>query len=260
MLEERKQKEIEYYDKEAEDFYKGVTKEAGSRGGFNPFELSSYNFLRNYLKDKIHGKKILDYGCGSGVHSIWLAEYGAKVVGIDLSTKSLTVAKEKVEKAGLSNNAEFLSMDCEKMQFSDNFFDIIFDGGTFSSLDLDKAFPELARVLKADGYLIGIETLGHNPLTNFKREINKLTGKRTEWAASHIFQMKDLEKAKKYFNKTEVYFFHIISWFAFPFLNLPGGKFLLNFLEDIDEALLTPPLFRKYAFKLVFIFSQPKKL
>jgi ubiquinone/menaquinone biosynthesis C-methylase UbiE len=74
-------------------------------------------------------------------------------------------------------------------------------------LDLDRAFPELVRVLKSNGFLVGIETFGHNPLTNFKRKINKLIGKKTAWAASHIFQMKDLEKAKNILIKSRFIFF-----------------------------------------------------
>ncbi|MDD2696910.1 MAG: hypothetical protein PHE52_02000, partial [Candidatus Pacebacteria bacterium] len=112
---------------------------------------------------------------------------------------------------------------------------------------------------KPDGVLIGIETFGHNPLTNLKRKINKLIGKRTGWAAEHILRMEDLERAKSYFNKIEVHFFHLISWLAFPFLNLPGGKLLLKLLEFIDKILLRLPFLRKYAFKVVFVFSQPNK-
>jgi len=192
-MEKRKQKEIEYYDKEAEQS-SDEAKESGSRGGFNPFSLSSYNFLKEFLKNKCQGKQILDYGCGTGVHSVWLAEYGVKVTGIDLSTKSLVAAKERIKKTRRDDNIEFLIMDCEKMDFADNSFDIIFDGGTFSSIDLNKAYPELSRVLKPEGFLIGIETFGHNPFTNFKRRINKLMGKRTGWAAEHIFKTNDLKK------------------------------------------------------------------
>jgi len=148
-------------------------------------------------------------------------------------------------------------MDCEKMGFPDNYFDIIFDGGTFSSIDLDKAYLELERILKPQGFLLGIETFGHNPFTNLKRKINKLIGKRTGWAAEHIFKTKDLEEAKKYFNKIEVHYFHLISWLVFPFLNLPGGKAFLKLLEFIDGVLLKIPFLRKYAFKVVFIFSCP---
>jgi len=160
---------------------------------------------------------------------------------------------------GVENKTEFLAMDCEKMDFQANFFDVIFDGGTFSSIDLNRAYPELSRILKPDGVLIGIETFGHNPFTNLKRRINKLIGKRTGWAAEHILKMEDLKKAKDYFDGVEVYYFHLVSWLAFPFLNLPGGKLLLKLLEFIDKILLKVPFLRKYAFKVVFVFSQPKK-
>ncbi len=261
-MEIRKQKEIEHYDKSAGDWFKTNNGEAQEDvGGFSPVLLKSHKFLRKFLKNKCENKKILDYGCGNGIHSDWLAQYGEQVIGIDLSKNSLEIARKKIEKEGLNNKVKFLVMDCEKMDFPDNYFDIVFNGGTFSSLDLLKVFPEINRVLKPDGFLIGIETLGHNPFTNFKRKINKLTKKRTKWAVEHIFKIKDLKLAKKYFNKTESRFFHLISWIAFPFLNLPGGKILLGILETIDELLIFIfPFIKRYCFKIVFIFSQPKKI
>jgi ubiquinone/menaquinone biosynthesis C-methylase UbiE len=205
-------------------------------------------------------KKVLDYGCGNGVHTVQIAKMGPeKVIGIDLSEKSLEIARERAVKENLEGRIEFLKMDCEKMEFPDKYFDIIFDGGTFSSLDTKNAYPELERVLKKEGYLIGIETFGHNPFTNFKRRINKITGKRTGWATEHIFKEKNLKEAERYFDKIEAYFFHLTSWITFPFINLPGGKLLLKTFELIDSVLLKLPFLRKYAFKIVFIFSQPKK-
>jgi ubiquinone/menaquinone biosynthesis C-methylase UbiE len=261
-MEERKEKEIEYYDKRAENWLKDNPDKIheGDFEGFNPLVLDSLKFCYSWLGDHCQDKKVLDYGCGNGIHSVSLAKMGAeKVIGIDLSEKSLAIARERVKRERLEGKIEFISMDCEKMEFPDNYFDIIFDGGTFSSLDLNKAYPELVRVLKPDGYLIGIETFGHNPFTNLKRKINEITGKRTKWAASHIFKTKDLEEIKKYFNKIETKFFHLISWVTFPFLNLPGGKFLLKLFEFFDKILLKIPLLRKYAFKVVFVFSEPRK-
>ena len=148
-MEERKQKEIEYYDKQP-------GKEEGDFEGFPAFSLESHKFLKNFLKNKSKDKKILDYGCGNGIHSIWLAQFGGEVTGIDLSKKSLETAKKRIKTKGLDNKVEFLLMDCENMSFPDNYFDIIFDGGTFSSLDLNQVFPELKRVLKPVVFLIGI--------------------------------------------------------------------------------------------------------
>jgi len=252
-MEERKEKEIEYYEKKAkEQIINGENQ--GDFEGFNPFLLESYNFLKNFCQDKYRGKKILDYGCGNGVHSQWLENIAANLVAIDLSQKSLDIARKRTEKT------EFFLMDCENMDFSDNSFDVVFDGGTFSSLDLNKALPEIIRVLKPNGFLIGIETFGHNPLTNLKRAFNKLTGKRTDWAVSHIFKTKDLKLAKKYFGKIETYYFHLISWAIFPFLKLPGAEPILKLLEKIDHTLLFVfPFLKRYSFKIVFIFSFPKK-
>lgn len=261
-MEERKEKEIEYYDKRAEKSLKeGLKgKEITDFEGFNPNLLSSYRFCYQFLKDKCRDKIILDYGCGNGVHSVFLAKSGAKrVIGIDLSEKSLEIARERIRREGLEGKVEFNLMDCENMDFSENSFDIVFDGGTFSSLDMRKALPEIARVLKPEGFLIGIETFGHNPFTNFKRKINKMTGKRTGWAASHIMQMSDFKKARDYFNGIEVNFFHLVSWLAFPFLGLPGGKLFLKVLELIDKILLKIGFLKKYSFKVVFTMSNPKK-
>lgn len=258
-MELRKQKEIEYYDKKAQEWLNDKQKKKiRDFEGLNPFLLGSYNFLRELLKNRCEEKKLLDYGCGNGIHSIWLAKHGLKVTGIDLSEYSLQIAKENAKKEGVKNRTEFLLMDCENLKFTDKFFDIIFDGGTFSSLDLDKALPGLARVLKPDGFLIGIETLGHNPFTNLKRKINKLSRKRTSWAADHIFKMQDFKKAEQYFNRVEKYFFHILSWIVFPCLKLPGGRILLKLFEKIDKIFFLFPFLRRYAFKTVFIFSEPK--
>jgi len=255
-MEGRKQKEIEHYDKRAESWMENGKKKKGNFEDFQPLLLSSFKFIYNFLKEKCENKKVLDYGCGDGMHSVRLADLGAEVKAIDLSEKSLQIAKARVG----TGNVEFLKMDCEILNFPDSYFDIIFDGGTFSSLDLSKALPELARVLRPNGFLFGIETFGHNPLTNLKRKINKITKKRTEWAVNHIIKDKDLELAKGYFDKIEVHYFHLISWLAFPSLNLSGGRFLLKSLEKIEGFLLFAfPFLRRYCFKIVFVFSKPRK-
>ena len=261
ISEERKQKEMEHYDRQAEqELQKSGGGWRGDFEGFEPHELSSYRFFYKLLKEYVVGKKVLDYGCGNGVHSALPLQHGAKeLVGVDISKQSLRLAEEKMKKEGLSGKTTFLQMDCEKLEFPDNSFDIVMDGGTFSSLELPKALPEIARVLKPGGMVIGIETLGHNPIANLNRALNKRTGKRTEWAAGHIFQMKDFSLAEKYFKHVDAHFFHIKSFLLFPFANKPGGKILLKIAQTLEHPFEQLPLIRRHCFKTVFLFQSPKK-
>lgn len=249
-MENRKIKEIEYYDHEAVQVAE-KKREAGSRGGFNPLILGSYKYLYELVGKEAFNKDILDYGCGTGIHLNYLESIGRSVTGIDLSSKSIEIAKK------IADEAKILSMDCELLNFGGNSFDAIFDGGTFSSLDLDKALPELFRVLRPNGVLIGIETLGHNPITNLKRRMNRILGKRTGWAADHILRIDDFNKFRRYFKNVDARYFHLISWVVFPFLGLPGGKFLLKITEVLDKLVLkTLPSLKKYSFKVVFILRK----
>lgn len=256
FFEERKQKEIEYYDKEAASSSHS-RKESGSLKEFDPFFLESYQFLKNSLKIGYKDKKALDYGCGSGIHLLWLSRVFRNVTGIDLSKNSLAKAKKALVKEKAEGMVNLVLGDCEKMEFPNKSFDVVFDGGTFSSLDLENALKEIHRVLKPFGLLVGIETLGHNPITNLKRKINKILGKRTSWAAGHIFKIQDLDKVKKYFNIVQLKFFHLFSWIAIPCLNLPGGKIFLKVLEKLDYFLITIfPFLKKYSFKIVFVLKK----
>ena len=45
----------------------------------------------------LNGKKVLDIGCGGGILSEELCKHGAKVTGIDSSSKSISIAKQHAE-------------------------------------------------------------------------------------------------------------------------------------------------------------------
>jgi len=261
-MEERKAKEIEHYDEVARVWQDRLARGESNINdrdvaGVEVMLMASYRHIYSLLPRYVTGKDVLDYGCGHGMHAVPMALLGARVTGIDLSEESLKLARGRAEREGVADKINFLQMDCEAPTLKNGSFDVVFDGGTFSSLDTSRAFPEIARVLRPGGFLIGIETLGHNPLANFKRWLNKKRGIRTGWAAEHILKMSDFETLKQYFDVTEARFFHFLSMFAFPFRNLPGGKIAFQILDRVDNALFTalPPL-RKYAFKTVFVLKK----
>lgn len=75
-----------------------------------------------------NGKHVLDIGCGFGWHCIYAAEQGAAtVLGIDLSEKMLTMAKEKTKYP----NVEYKILAMEDIDFPPNSFDIVISSLAF---------------------------------------------------------------------------------------------------------------------------------
>jgi ubiquinone/menaquinone biosynthesis C-methylase UbiE len=223
---------------------------------------SSHRFFLHRLQSLIKDKpvKILDYGCGPGEKLLGLTNSSVQLFGIDISPKSIEYANKIIKEKNL--NAIFEVMDCEKTTFPDDYFDIIADYGTFSSLNIQNALPEVVRILKPDGYLISIETLGHNPFTNLKRALNVLFGQRTKWAAYHIMKVKDWSYAMAFFNSSEIYYFGFTVLFLAPVLKiLPSGwhEQLISKFESFDNWLLKMSIFKKFAFKTVVLLNNPHK-
>lgn len=263
MTEERKQREIAHYDRLAREWRERVRQLAdGEASGdierIDVMRMRSYRELYRILARVVPGKRVLDYGCGHGMHAEAIANMGAKeVMGIDLSEESLAIARERIRRAGLENKVSFRAMDAERLEFPAGSFDVVFDGGAFSSIDIAKAYVEISRVLAPGGRLIGIETLGHHPLANLNRWFNKKRGVRTAWAASHIMKTKDLEAAERYFEPEEIRFFHFLGLLALPFARFPGGSLFTALADSLDRILFGAlPFLKRYGFKVVFVLKR----
>jgi ubiquinone/menaquinone biosynthesis C-methylase UbiE len=217
------------------------------------------NTAREIIKKRQYGE-ILDYGCAIGEKTYKFSSENWKISGIDISSKSVHIARLLSDKFNI--NAEYVVMDCENLTFTDSRFDIIYDFGTFSSLDMNKAIVELCRVLKPDGYLLAIETLGDNPVFKLKRFLNVVFGSRTRWAANHIMKIKDWEKIRKLFNNSDIKYFSLFTPYLSPILRIIPHKRhykIISYFEKLDSKLLKYRFFKQFAFKAVAILSNPVK-
>ena len=67
-------------------------------------------------------RNAIDLGCGTGTHSIYLAQQGFAVVGIDTSLTAIQKAQAKASKAGVK--PEFIVHDVTQLDFLNGPFDI----------------------------------------------------------------------------------------------------------------------------------------
>ena len=101
-------------------------------------------------------KSIMDLGCGTGRHSIYLAQQGFKVYATDISETGLEIAKLKAEKLNL-DNIKFKKHDMRDITFETNSLDgilCVWTTGHGSLEDSRKTANEIYRVLKPNGVVV----------------------------------------------------------------------------------------------------------
>lgn len=150
------------------DFYNDSAEMWANNWYNNDTLLPFLNKLLKYLNKDT--PRILDLCCGAGYESMRLKNLGAKVVGIDLSDKSLEIAKQK------NPDINFYKRD-----MLDSYVDLgNFDGITciagivhLQDMQLELAFKNMYEVLNNNGYLLLVfrEGSGIKETTEYNNEI-----------------------------------------------------------------------------------------
>jgi 2-polyprenyl-3-methyl-5-hydroxy-6-metoxy-1,4-benzoquinol methylase len=121
----------------------------------------------------VRGRRVLDYGCGSGQLGIYLALQGADVSGFDLSPWGVATARRAAEAYAVP--AEFRAADAEDLDYPDNSFDLVIGLGVLHHvIKYARAAEQLHRVLRPGAKAYFLETLWDNPAINFARRFTTL--------------------------------------------------------------------------------------
>ncbi|MCC9604527.1 class I SAM-dependent methyltransferase [Blastopirellula sp. JC732] len=113
----------------------------------NPMQGIEQAHLHRAVGD-VHGQRVLDLGCGTGRHSLWLAAQGADVVAVDFSAGMLAEAKKKPG----AERVEFVTLDLtEPLPYSAE-FDLVVSGLVLEHLqELEPFFTAAFQTLKPGG-------------------------------------------------------------------------------------------------------------
>jgi len=201
----------------------------------------------------LEGKKVLDFGCGSGWMSIALAERGCDVVAVDLSFQSLKKAEQAAAENGLESKITFCQMNGEALGFKDSQFDFVIGNAIIHHLDIRSAFQEIWETLKQGGVAYFVEPLGLNPVINLYRKMTP--NKRT--VDERPLTAEDLRLIRGIFQETHVqyYFFLALLSFFWSFVIKNDTLFLksLRILKKADRLLLsTAPFLNRYCWLGLF--------
>jgi ubiquinone/menaquinone biosynthesis C-methylase UbiE len=254
-LSERKKKELEFHDRNRnrsslprldsdtyERFY-------GNKKYYQATSRSKH-FVEDWIADHVPGKVFLDYACGNGAQAIMAAKYGARLsVGIDISRKSIENARADAKAAGVEGRTRFVQADAENTKLPDNSIDVILCSGMLHHLDLSFALPELRRILAKGGKILAVEALDYNPAIKFYRMFTPEM--RTEWEAAHILSLADIKFANRFFDVSDIRYWHITSIVA------PHLRFIpMPVFDLIDSCLERVPGIQLMAWMFTFVMGK----
>jgi 2-polyprenyl-3-methyl-5-hydroxy-6-metoxy-1,4-benzoquinol methylase len=112
--------------------------------------------------EPLEGAQVLDFACGTGIVSAWLAKRGAVVTGIDLSTGA--VARGRELGAAIGARVNFVSGPLESADLDPSSFDRLAGRFALHHVDCASVAPALASLLRPDGRGAFLETMDSNPL------------------------------------------------------------------------------------------------
>ena len=103
--------------------------------------------------DRHHRQRVLEVGCGLGTDLRQFALGGARVVGLDLSLRSVRLTRQHF--ATFGTPGFFCQGDSENLPFADGSFDVVYSFGVLHHTpDTQQAIDECYRVLRPGGEFI----------------------------------------------------------------------------------------------------------
>jgi 2-polyprenyl-6-hydroxyphenyl methylase/3-demethylubiquinone-9 3-methyltransferase len=138
--------DLDLYERHGDEWWDPSSPRFRTLQQLNRFRLG---LIREWLGERLAGSLVVDLGCGGGLLGAPLAEAGARVIGLDISGRSLRTAHERVPHGALWAQA-----DLTRTPVRTGCADLVLAADVLEHLEpFEPALAEAARLLKRGGHL-----------------------------------------------------------------------------------------------------------
>lgn len=209
----------------------------------------------------LRGKRVLDYGCGTGDFGLWMATAEqASVTFLDLSENAVEVCLRRAAASGVADLCDGDARDAADLScFASASFDVVYGCASLHhTIKYPGAWTELLRVLKPGGSLVLTETYGNNPFLNALRRWNwRRTSLPEEQGEDVIFNDEHVAILRDSFEEVLLRPMHLCSMVKRAFRNgfhRAPVRALLGSLAALDDLLLAAlPALRRHCGEVVVV-------
>lgn len=187
----------------------------------------------------IRGKKILDYGCGGGIWATYFAKRGAITYAFDLSPAFVEIVKKRQRINQVNINCEV--MRAQRLNYPDDFFDVVWGVAILHHLDILEVRDELYRVLRRGGKAYFFEYYEGLRLIHFLQKLRHSLFSRHEPGIYGSLNEKPLNDSdiailSEPFSRTEVKRHRLFARFVYKILGSPEIRW---WIAKFDDFVLT---------------------
>lgn len=155
---------------------------------------------KNYYKCERSNIRVLDFGCGAGANTWYLAREGFDTYAFDGSKSAVEKTEQKLARENLQ--AHTLISDALNLEYSRDFFDAIVDNVTIYAnriKDIEDMYKECYKFLKPGGRILSVclgeETDGYSSGIAIEKGTYKdiVDGKIAHRGIAHIFSVEEIK-------------------------------------------------------------------
>jgi SAM-dependent methyltransferase len=227
-------------------------------------------YIRQALGN-LHGRTLLDVGCGLGEASVYFALLGADVTATDISPGMCDAARRLAEVNGVKIHTHVSAADDLGLP-ADKQFDVIYTGNTLHHVDLAATMPRLLKHLKPDGMFVSWDPVAYNPVINVYRR--RAMQVRTE--DEHPLRLRDIRAVQAHFRESHTRWFWLSTLLIFCIMAVVQRRdpnqerywkkvveeadrwaWIYRPLEFLDRVLLLIPFLRPLCWNVVIVGRAP---